>query len=341
ASSYARMFGIPVAWWGFLFYVFAGLAALSGATGEKASTATPFVAAAFVMSIFAVLFSVYKAYNLYSMGLLCPVCVGMYAANLGLLFTLPLSLKKGVSEWGSFLGAYFSAAMGKTSTLDFDPKIKNVSIVFLLLFIVGGAGARQYQKGMPGAATVDTDRTVIEHFRQRPKLILTNDEAPVWGNPDAKITIVEFADFQCPACQQAAAFFKPALVGFEDDVKFVFMNFPLQMHSMARSAAGAAICGQQFGDFWGVHDALFENQALLGNRLYETIAEERGWDPDEFKACTTSGSVVARIDRELEMGSAAELRSTPYILINGRKLSHWLIADHVRAVIREEIRRQQ
>jgi protein-disulfide isomerase/uncharacterized membrane protein len=341
ASSHARMLGVPVAWWGLLFYVFAGLSALYGAIGKKSSSSAPYVAAAFVLAIFSVLFSVYKAYNLYDMGLLCPVCVGMYVANLGLLFTLPMGLGKGVSEWGSFLTSYVKAAMGKESNLDFEPKIVSVGVLFIALFLVGGAAARQHQKGMPGADTVDTERSVADHFRQTPKEIKTSDDAPVWGNPDAKITIVEFADFQCPACQQAAAFFKPTLAEFEDDVKLIFMNFPLPNHAMARGAASAAICGQQFGDFWGVHDKIFQNQATLGVSLYESIAEDNGWDTGEFKACMASSSVRDRIERELELGAEAQLPHTPYILINGRKLSGWHIADHVRAVINEEMSRQQ
>ena len=341
ASSYARLFGVPVAWWGLLFYVFVGFSALYGAAGKNPQAAAPYVAASFLVSILAVLFSILKGFNLYQMGLLCPVCVGMYAANLGLMLVLPFGLGLSFGQWAGFVASYVSAASGKESDLKFSPKIVKVVSVFLILFTVGGTWAVNKQKGSPGAATTDIGRSVQNHFRQTPRVVETNEEAPVWGNPDAEITIVEFADFQCPACRQAAAFFKPTLGEYEDRVKFVFMNFPLRQHALARGAASAAICSQEFGDFWGFHDDLFRNQPSLGTSLYDRLASDRGWDTEEFRACMRGSDVEARIEKELELGSAAGLTSTPFILVNGRRLSAWNIADNVRAILNEELRRLQ
>lgn len=339
ASSYARVFGVPVAWWGFLFYVFTGLSALYAAAGKNPDTAARFVAASFILSILAVLFSAYKAFNLYKMGLLCPVCIGMYVTNLGVMITLPRGLGLGFSKWGSFVSTYVSAATGRESALTYSPRIIQVGIVFLALFAIGGTWAVNHQKGNPGADSIDINRSVRDHFRQTPRAVEYNEDAPVWGNPDAEITIVEFADFQCPACKQAAFFFKPALAQYQDRVKFVFMNFPLTQHTLARGAARAAICAQEFGDFWGVHDGLFQNQVMLGTSLYDRLASERGWDKDAYRACMAREDVEARIKKESEMGLADGLTSTPLILINGRRIAGWHIADHVRAVLDEEIRR--
>ncbi len=348
-SSYARMFGIPVAVWGMIFYVFAGLAAVSGVVSKNRANTAAFVSAAWVLSIGSVLFSVWKAFNLYTLGVLCPVCVGMYAANLGLMFTLPAGLKLKTGQWKFHLGQYFSALRGKDSDLLFAPKTGTVALVLIIFFGVGFSLARNYEKQLKGPSNFNEKLAMNSHFRQPPIEVTTDSTAAVWGNPDAAITIVEFADFQCPACKESAAHLRPTLYEFRNDVKLVFMNYPLdktinvdmasQLHALAGDAARAGVCSQEFGDFWTFHDDLFRNQVSLGSSLYRRLATQRGWDVQAFTACMARPETTSRIKSDISHGRATHLNSTPTLFVNGRKLTYWRNTEFIRAVIREELDR--
>lgn len=349
SSSFSRLLGIPVAWWGLLFYVFAGLAALNGAISKDRSKASSYLSVAWILSIFAVLFSLYKAMNLFELGILCPVCVGMYAANIGLMFALPAGLAVGVSKWGDFLSNYFKSLLGKQSTLLFEPKPVMMAVTLVLLFGIGYALARTYEQRITDTSDFDLDQRVTQFFRQRPVLIEHGDEPAVWGNPDAAITIVEFADFQCPACQQSAVRFRPLLWEFRNDIRYIFMNSPWdsaindnmtsQLHPRAGDAARAGVCAQEFGDFWDFHDDIFRNVVSLGMPLYVRLAEQRGWDINEFAACMAREDVTARVKHDIAVSNSIGTPGTPAIYVNGRKLPYWHIPAYVQAVIREEMSR--
>ncbi len=346
ASSYAKMLGVPVAWWGFMFYLFAGLSAVVGVTATNKSGSAPFVAASFVLSIFSILFTFVKAYHLFSLGVLCLVCVGMYVSNFGIAVSLGLGLGFGPGGWGSFLGSYVSGIKGDTEKLGFSPQIVKVAIVAVLVFGIGFAGALNHQRDLTGTNGFDLDLAVSGHFRQAPIEVGTNENAAVWGNPEADITIVEYADFQCPACRESAFHLRPALFEFQKDVKLVFMNYPLdsnfntsmqaQLHTMAGPAALAGVCATEFGDFWGYHDLIYRDQVSLSNQLLTKSAEDLGWDSRAFAECMVRDDVKARVLSDLAMGAMTQLNSTPTLFLNGRKLTYWRNTDFIRAVIREE-----
>ncbi|MDA1029770.1 MAG: thioredoxin domain-containing protein [Bacteroidetes bacterium] len=346
ASSYAKMLGVPVAWWGFLFYLFAGLSAVVGVTSNSKAGSAPFLAASFVLSLFSILFTFVKAYHLFSLGVLCLVCVGMYVANFGIAVSLGLGLGFGPGGWGSFLGAYVAGVKGNTEKLGYSPQIVRVAVVSVLVFGIGFAGALNHQRDLTGTSGFDLKLAVDAHFRQVPIEVQTNEKAAIWGNPEADITIVEFADFQCPACRESAFHLRPALFEFQKDVKLVFMNYPLdsnfntsmetQLHAMAGPAAMAGVCAEEFGDFWGYHDLIFRDQGALTNQLLTKSAEALGWDPLAFAQCIVRDDVRARVLSDLAMGQLTQLGSTPTLFLNGRKLTYWRNTDFIRAVINEQ-----
>ena len=346
ASSYAKMFGVPVAWWGFLFYAFAGLSAVFGVTSNNKNGSAPFLAAALLLSFGAVLFTFVKAYQLYSLGVLCIVCVGMYVANFGTAVSLGIGLGVGPAGWPGFVGSYIKGLQGDNAALGFSPQIVRVGIVTALVFGIGYAGALNHQRDLTGTQGFNLDLAVNAHFRQAPIEVPTNDNAAVWGNPDAGITIVEYADFQCPACRESAFHLRPALFEFQDDVKLVFMNYPLdssinpnmqaQLHAMAGPAAKAGVCATEFGDFWSFHDAIFKDQVTLSNQTLIKAAEDLGWNAQEFATCMVRDDVHQRVVSDLEMGQQVQIASTPTLFLNGRKLSYWRNTDFIRAVIKEE-----
>ncbi len=349
ASSYAMLLGIPVAWWGFLFYLVAGTMLLYAVrTGNKDGAAGA-VAVVWVLALLAVLFSIVKAFNLFSLGVLCLVCVGMYVANLGIAVSAHVALRIRLTASASFLITYFRGLVGQSTSLDFSPRPVRYGLWVVIIFGLGFVGIKNYQDSAIPQDQFEMDRALTAHFRQAPRTITIGQDTPVWGNPEGAITIVEFADFQCPACRDAAFHLRPTLYEFREDVQLHFVNFPLdstvneglknQVHIHAGPAARAAFCAGKMGDFWAFHDGLFKNQTSLGPALYRSLADEQNFDAAEFEACANGQESLDIVKRDIESGIAVQITGTPSLFVNGRLVKYWRNSDFVRAVVREELKR--
>jgi len=347
ASSYARMLGVPVAWWGFLFYAFAAMSALFGLVSSDRGSSAPFIAGAFVLSILAVLFTFVKAYQLYDLGVICIVCVGMYIANFGTAIALGYGLGVSPAGWPGFIGCYVKGVAGDDSALGFSPNIVKTAIAVAVVFGIGYAGGRNYSKDLTGTSGFDLDVAVSNHFNQPVLDVEADPQAAVWGNPEAPITIMEWADFQCPACRESAFHLRPALFEYRNDIKLIFMNYPLdsginphmrsQLHVQAGNAARAGVCAQEFGDFWDYHDDLFRNQAVLAPTLYTRLAEERGWEARPFAECMVSDETEQRILNDIELAKQAGVSGTPSIYIEGRKVQYWRNTEFIWEILDREL----
>ncbi len=346
ASSYSELFGVPVAGWGLAFFLFAGLAAALAVFTSNRRAAGGMLGFAWVLSLGGVVFSLVKAYQLYDLGVVCLVCVGMYVAIFALTAVIPPALRTG---YGDVLRGTLAAARGGDHRLAYEPAVTRWALVAVVLFAMGWVVVKRQMDAAHPVEKVDVEQAVEMHFRQPAQNVVVDPNAAVWGNPEAKLVIAEFADFQCPACRESAFHLRPAIFEFRDRVQLRFMNFPLdsnvnemmqqQNHANAGPAAKAAVCAAEYGDFWGYHDELFEDQGLLGPDLYRRLAEKRGWNVAEFEACMQREDVLARLKSDVAAGIAANLRYTPSIYINGRYVTQWQNTDVIRAIIREELRR--
>ena len=140
----------------------------------------------------------------------------------------------------------------------------------------------------------------------------------VRGNPKARLTLVEYADFECPYCGMAYPYVKRTVERFKDDLAEIFRPFPLtEIHPHALQAAEAA--GLQ-GKFWEMHDVLFENQERLDDKDLLGYAERIGLDAARFKRDFASPRVVDAIQRSLQEGSDQGIQGTPSFFLNGKQL---------------------
>jgi protein-disulfide isomerase len=138
------------------------------------------------------------------------------------------------------------------------------------------------------------------------------------GEPHAPITVVEYADFECPTCKQAAPAVKLLLERFGGRVRFAYRHFPLEgMHPHALQAAEAAECAAAQGHFWPMHDLLFENQLHLSLKHLYSYAERLGLDLASFKAGMDDEVYRQRIREHIESGQESHVRSTPGFFVNG------------------------
>ncbi|MDA8020056.1 MAG: thioredoxin domain-containing protein [Thermoanaerobaculia bacterium] len=147
------------------------------------------------------------------------------------------------------------------------------------------------------------------------------EDAPSYGPSDAAVTLVEYGDFECPPCGRLHGELKKLKAEYGDRVRFVFEHFPLEsIHPNARAASRAAFCAGEQGEFWGMHDALFENQRSLNEATYLAHAAELGLDRDAFAGCLASDEANAAVDRDLADGRGVGVGGTPSLFVNGRRV---------------------
>ena len=165
------------------------------------------------------------------------------------------------------------------------------------------------------------------------KLESSIEGRPFRGAEDAKVTIVEFSDFQCPYCTRGAGTVEQILEKYPNDVKFVFQHFPLGFHPWAKPAAIAANCaGNQNHDaFWTLHDAYFKNQKSL--KPDTVVAESKkylkdsGLDMAAWEKCAGDASSAeyqaeaAKVDADMAFGQSMGVSGTPGFFVNGQFLN--------------------
>jgi len=142
---------------------------------------------------------------------------------------------------------------------------------------------------------------------------------PVLGAADAPITIVEFADFECPYCQRHALETHPRLLAaYGDQIRFVYRDFPLSsIHPDAFPAALAAQCALEQNAFWEYHDLLFSGRLGLGRGSYLGYAGELGLDVDEFTVCFDEERYSEAVQTDYNFAVELGISSTPTFFING------------------------
>lgn len=152
------------------------------------------------------------------------------------------------------------------------------------------------------------------------------DGNPSQGPSDAKITLVEFSDFECPHCREFSQILRSIEPQYPQ-VRVVFKDFPLtQIHPWAETAAIAARCAylQQPSAFWSFQAQIFDNQDLISaENVWDKLtafATQDGLDSDAFKACISSSEAKQAIEANHREGEALNINSTPTIFINGRPL---------------------
>jgi protein-disulfide isomerase len=192
----------------------------------------------------------------------------------------------------------------------------------------------------------ETVREELLKFAAAPENLLDDpikiatDGDPVRGPASAKVTIVEFSDFQCPYCAKAAVEVKQILNKYPKDVRLIFKQFPLDIHSQAAVAAEASLAAQAQGKFWEMHDRFYANFRSINKARILTWAQEVGLDLNRFKKDLDSHKYLARIRAEEKQGDDAGVVGTPTFYINGKKLNTSFEVATIEPVIKAEMRKK-
>lgn len=168
---------------------------------------------------------------------------------------------------------------------------------------------------------------------------LSLNGAPSTGPANARVTIVEFSDFQCPYCRVAAKNIVEILKLFPNDVRLVFKQFPLDTHSQAELAAQASLAAHAQGKFWLLHDKMFANSKAINRENILAWSRELGLDVNRLSADLASGKYRRQVEQEISEGHAAGVSGTPTFFINGRQFRAQIEADLLKPIIEEELKK--
>lgn len=200
-----------------------------------------------------------------------------------------------------------------------------IGIGLVTLIILFGAAFLMGGKGTSGSSSEKVTDTAT----------LLGSTPHAEGTPSAKVTIVEYGDFQCPACGAAHPTVRQIVNDYKDKIYFVFRNFPLPMHKNARVAAAAAEAAGVVGGeekYWEMHNKLYDTQDAWSEsnnapEIFAGYAKDMGLDVEAFKKAETAKSTLDKIQKDENDGLALGINSTPTFYINGEKYPSVLTYD--------------
>jgi protein-disulfide isomerase len=210
--------------------------------------------------------------------------------------------------------------------------------ILAAIIVIVGLATVGYQAIRPAAQTVFTmDSTVT----------LVANQGHVIGSDTALIEVVEFADFECPACGNFATLTEPdvrARLVNTGQVRFRFMDFPLEGHNNTRAAHLAAWCAGDQGKFWEMHDMIFGTQdrwsSYATNRplpIFESLAEQIGVNVSQYQSCMETRKFLGQIQSNVDEGLRRGVNSTPTFFIGNRKVATNVSYDQLKRHVDDAI----
>ncbi len=186
-----------------------------------------------------------------------------------------------------------------------------------------------------------TKSNPVEVYFTKPKqhIEVAVGKAPSAGKADAKVTVIEFSDFQCPFCSKGADVLNEIKKKYGNKVLVAFKHFPLPMHKEARPASESSMCvhEQSVDKFWKYHDLLFKNQDKFDDANLEKFVKDVGADVTKWKECFTTKKFKDFVQADLDQGEKIGVRSTPTFFINGQLISGALPLESFSEIIDEEL----
>ncbi len=178
----------------------------------------------------------------------------------------------------------------------------------------------------------EQDRRVLED----PVAIPTSG-SPVTGPANARVTLVEFSDFQCPFCVAAVPELKSLLKAYPTQVKLIFKQYPLEIHSQAALASAGALAAQKQGKFWEMHDVLFADRRNLSRVGILAAAAKLGLDMKRFEKDLDSPDIRKAVVKDMEDGDRAGVQGTPTLFIDGQRYNGPLTLEALKPLLDAEL----
>ncbi len=164
--------------------------------------------------------------------------------------------------------------------------------------------------------------------------VKVNDGDHFRGNKDAPVTIVEFADPQCPYCGRFHDTMKEVMKAYPDKVKWVYKHFPLDsIHPYARKAGESQECAGEQDKFWEYTDELYANQSSIKPSYFSQVAKKIKLDIDRFETCLDSGKYASKVNDDLKYGQQIGVRGTPGNFINGKSVPGAVPFSQIKSIV--------
>jgi protein-disulfide isomerase/uncharacterized membrane protein/rhodanese-related sulfurtransferase len=298
ASSYAHLFGLPLPAFGVASYAFLGLLIFAEVlVSPRLGRAIQYAVAAISCAGF--LFSIYlTSLEAFVIHAWCAWCVVSALVMTGIFFMSLVELRRPAALTDPV------AAIARVRT--------NFVLCVLGLLIGGPAFILLSQHGELPLVAQASSQALAER--------LVRPDSHAAGNLGASLTVVEFGDFECPACGLSEQAARQIRAQYGDRIRFVFRQFPLsKIHPQAEKAAEASECAAEQGKFWEGVDKLYAEQADLSVDALKRYAGDLGLDQSRFNQCLDSGETASRVKQDLADGHQLGVRGTPTFFI-GRKM---------------------
>ncbi|MBI5044855.1 MAG: DsbA family protein [Candidatus Levybacteria bacterium] len=203
-----------------------------------------------------------------------------------------------------------------------------------LLIVVGAALLLSGPKSSQSTSTIVTDKALLYG---------PLEDRNSAGSESAKVAIVEFGDFQCPACGVAAPIVKKIKEEYKDKIYVVFRNFPLTQHANAPLSAQAAYAAGKQGKFWEMYDQLYGEQAAWAEKpnakdIISTFASGLGLNMTDYLASVNDSAGNPKIQKDQNDGYQLGVKSTPTFFINGEMYAEVLSYEEFKKIIDDKLK---
>ena len=344
AGRFAKLLGVPLAFWGLLGYLMVFNLSILAALDSRLRDAS--------LQAIAVLSLVFLAADLrllnvmIQIGRICPLCISSYVLNLSLLFLSKWGLGRPWRRLFEGIGATvrsFLPVPGSAAGWAFW----GVPLAGVL-GVVSVHATAEYMASAPGSLR---ERMKLR-IQQASRIEVNLTNPPVLGSPEAPIQIVEFIDFLCPSCQEAARFNRVNLANYRGQVALWVHHFPLDkvcnphlqrsLHPGACLLAAAVECARQQGQFWPLHDRIiFRKTPAYGLDDLEGDAAQVGLDMERFRGCMAGNHAMEAIQTDIEEAGRWGIVSTPTFVVNGIVIRGAITPDQFEEMVRNLKKRRR
>lgn len=357
-SEWSRFLGVPLSAWGAVFFLTLLLASIAALDRDRLSRSLWAQSTFFVSAIASLIAIGLFAVSELVIGAICLICVGMYIC-IFLVCLSSLRALRGQSLFSAWIGGLFAIIKLPTALLGLNPNVKGkqrvalalCSIVVVLLFVLLSLVPWNLAKSHAGDSSDFVQlqiKTAVDRWRATsPSTLNVKEGDPLErdyrkGAEKPSITIVEFFDYECPACRSMSKALDQIISANPDKVALVHKNYPLdracnpaidhEMHKNACFAAQFARCAGEQGAYWKAAEFLFNlpelehsedpDSAQKTKTAIERGAATLGLDQEAVKACLASGRAIPKITADIKTGDAAKIDSTPTIFLNGKMVQN-------------------
>ncbi len=220
---------------------------------------------------------------------------------------------------------------------------KTVAIPLFLALVIIGGGFWWFHSNQKGSDVSSSSATAKDVSKGKEDLLQIAPDDWIKGNKEAKITVIEYLDFECEACGAYYPLVKRLSEEYGDRVAFISRYFPLPGHKNSMTAARAVEAAGKQGKYWEMYDTLFQDQKSWSEKpkadakIFEGYAEKIGLDMEVFKKDVDSKETKERIERDRKAADKLEAEGTPTFFLNGGKIENPRGYEDFKSLLEKEL----